>query len=166
MGEAYRFKFSRCGKDYSASWGIGFAFPNVYADTVKKIVAGEYGSEWKHIFESEKYVAVNADTYVYVCKRCGGWKADKDLSLYVPRDLNELKEKFKLDSIEELSEREWVMEWDLKEEYRLLRRRIHLCGKCKCAMHKSSDDERAKLVCPDCGGNPEEPGYCNMLNWD
>lgn len=80
--------------------------------------------------------------------------------------LNELKEKYKLDSIEELSEREWVMEWDLKEEYRLLRRRIHLCGKCKCAMHKSSDDERAKLVCPDCGGNPEEPGYCNMLNWD
>ena len=117
MGEAYRFKCSRCGKEYSASWGIGFAFPNVYADAVKKIVAEEYSSEWKHIFESEKHVAVNADTYVYVCKRCGGWKADKDLSLYVPRDLNELKEKYKLDSIEELSECEWVMEWDLKEEY-------------------------------------------------
>ncbi len=36
----------------------------------------------------------------------------------------------------------------------------------ECAMHKSSDDERAKLVCPDCGGNPKEPGFCNMLNWD
>ena len=78
---------SECGKEYSASWGIGFNFPRVYIKCLLAVKKGKYGSKWKELYLNNQYVAVNADTHVYLCKKCGYWVVEEDLSLYIPNNL-------------------------------------------------------------------------------
>ncbi|WP_154649900.1 hypothetical protein [Butyrivibrio proteoclasticus] len=46
MGTGYRFKCKECGHEYSILLGIGFLYPKVYRDTLKKIADGKYGEEF------------------------------------------------------------------------------------------------------------------------
>ncbi len=108
-------------------WGSGFAYLKVYAETLKAVKEGEYGEEWKQLATSEKYVAIDAEDYVYGCKRCGNWKKEKSLSLYVPKDYNFIINRYKLKSIEELEERDCVWTYELREEYKILKERTHFC---------------------------------------
>ena len=113
-----------------------------------------------------KFIAIDAGTNVFSCGKCGFWKAETGLSLYVPRDPEALKEKYSLDSVEELSEREFVMPWDLAEEYKVLKRYIHKCSKCGSRMRRLSEKEMCELPCPKCGGKPEHNGPECFIDWD
>ena len=146
MGTGYSFTCSKCKHRFSASWGIGFSFPQVYEDTVKKIKAGAYGSLWQDLMNTEKY------------EQC--------LSLYIPKDPEHLKIKYQLDSVEELNERPYILTAEIRAEYRILKRYIHKCDKCSGVMHRATEEEMNVLTCPKCGGEPEKPGYMGMIMWD
>ncbi len=102
MGTGYTFTCSKCKHNYSASWGIGFSFPQVYEDTVKKIKAGAYGSLWQDRVNEEKYVVTDAEKYIYICGKCKAWKAEQSLSLYIPKDPKQLKIKINLTVLKSL----------------------------------------------------------------
>ena len=166
MGEGARLRCSKCHKDYSVAWGSGFAYPMVYEKTMKAARSGKYGPEWQTITTTEEFVVIDAEDYVYECPKCGYWCAETDLSLYVPKDPQELVEKYNLDSVHELVEREYAMAWQIEEEYKLYKKRIHICAKCGCEMSILTSDKRYSLPCPYCGGEPEEGGIQNMIQWD
>ncbi len=166
MGSGVGFKCSKCGKEYCANTGIGFLFPEVYKETLADVKAGKYGEEWKRLALSEELVAVDAERYLYVCKKCGHWEVEYGLSLYAPNNVKKLKKKkYGEKTVEQWGEVPYVMSMDLEEDYHLLKRRVHKCEKCGGVMHKATRDEESNLPCPDCGGAPEK-GYLNIINWD
>jgi DNA-directed RNA polymerase subunit RPC12/RpoP len=167
MGQGLSFKCSKCGKEYSASWGIGFFFPQVYKDLLDNVKKGKYGQEWKELSLSTEYVAVDAEEYVYICKKCGHWVVEPGLSLYAPNDVKTLKKKqYGIKNVEEWGEPPYVMSSDLQEDYHILKRKIHKCTKCSGTMHKAADKELNGLCCPDCGGAPDENADVGIILWD
>lgn len=166
MGSGVGFKCSKCGKRYCANTGIGFRFPEFYKEILKDVKEGKYGEEWKSLSLSQELVAVDAELYLYVCKKCGHWEVEPGLSLYAPKDVNLIKSKqYGIKTVEEWGEVPYVMSMDLEEDYQLLKRHVHKCGKCGGVMHKATKEEEGNLPCPDCGGAPEK-GYAEIINWD
>ena len=153
MGRGKSYKCSKCGKEYSASWGCGYMFPLEYEELIKAIKKGKYGEEWKEVLLSDEYTVVDAETHVYLCRSCNHWTTAPGLSLYLPKDPSHAEKKA------------CVIESDLKDDYKVLKRRIHRCEKCGSRMHRASNSELDKLPCPDCGGEPEE-GSGGMILWD
>ena len=166
MGIGYTFTCSKCKKRYSASWGSGFMFPAVYEETMKAVRAGEYGIEWQKLVAENDYAVIDAEKYIYLCRRCHNWQSEPGLSIYEPKDIEAIKIKYKLDCDDELKDRPYVTTMDIKEEYRILKRYVHVCNKCSGIMHRATKDELEYLPCPECGGAPEEPGSSGMILWD
>lgn len=70
MGQGIGFKCSKCGKEYVACPGVGFLFPEQYKEIQVAAKEGKYGPEWEELVSSGKYVAVDAETYLYICGKC------------------------------------------------------------------------------------------------
>ncbi len=125
-----------------------------------------YGDEWKKLVLSEEFVAVDAERYLYICKKCGHWTVGLGLSLYAPNDPKVImKRQYGIKTVEEWGEVPYVMRWDLKENYHLLKRRVHKCDKCGGVMHKATDKEESNLPCPKCGAAPKK-GSMYLIDWD
>ncbi len=153
MGMGFNFICEKCGREYGYGVGIGFMFPRVYEDLLKKVKKGKYGKEWKDLAKDTENVAIDAEEYLYACPKCGAWKTEEGLSLYIPKDAKEPKNV------------SYVTSWDLKEHYKLLKNYIHKCPKCKTRMHKASSDELYNVHCPKCGGKPI-PESVDSFRWD
>jgi len=165
MGSGFEFKCSKCGKEYSIHTGVGFLYLRVYEETLKDVKEGKYGEEWKTLALSEEYVAVDAEDYLYVCKKCGHWKVEPGLSLYAPKNVAELKKReYGIKTVEEWGAVPYVMSCDFGDDYQILKRRIHKCDMCGGVMHKATESEECNLPCPYCGGAPEEDH--NIILWD
>lgn len=166
MGQGIGFKCSKCGKEYAACPGIGFLFPEQYKEIQAAAKKGKFGPEWKELVNSGKYIAVDAETYLYVCGKCDYWTVEEGLSVYEPNDPEALANKqYGIKTVEEWGEVPYATMMDFKEEYHILKRRTHKCIKCGSVMHKASREEESRLKCPDCGGEPEAD-YLGIINWD
>lgn len=66
MGRGYGFKCTKCKNEYSVMPGIGMMYPQVYQEAIKDIENGNYGAQWQQLINSEEYVAVNAERYIYL----------------------------------------------------------------------------------------------------
>ena len=168
MGMGFNFICEKCGREYGYGVGIGFMFPRAYEELIKKVKKGKYGKEWKDIANNTENVAIDAEEYLYVCPKCGSWKAEEGLSLYIPKETKEPKgdtnnEPWAIGF--DYSNASYVTSWDLKEHYKLLKSYIHKCPKCKTRMHKASSDELYNVPCPKCGGNPIPESVESFL-WD
>ena len=160
MGNGLKFVCAECGEEYSVDYGIGFGFPRVYKKCIQALKKGKYGSEWKELFLSNKYAVIDAESYVYLCKKCGHWEVEEGLSLYVPKNPEKI-----LKRIKEAGKDFYVMSDELKYNYRLLKRRIHKCSKCGKVMHKANSEEEFFLKCPKCGTKPRL-GNVFPVYWD
>ncbi|MDL2253430.1 zinc ribbon-containing protein [Ruminococcaceae bacterium OttesenSCG-928-I18] len=152
MGTGYEFECKKCKKEYCALPGVGMMYPSVYQEALKDIKNGKYGSELQQIMNSGEYIAVNAENAIYVCRSCKHWKSDLNLSLYSPNDVEAIRTKqYGIKTVEEWGYVPYVIEYMLKEEYRLIKVFVHKCEKCGKRMHKAKDVEIENLPCPDCG---------------
>ena len=166
MGHGGFYKCSKCGEEYYANTGIGMMFPTIYKSIQNEVSKGKYGKEWQELYNSEPLVAADAEVYLYVCKKCNYWETDYGLSLYAPNDLKTLKKKrYGEKTVEGWGMVPYASGDDFKEDYHLLKRRIHKCEKCGSVMHKSTKQEEDNLPCPVCGGPPEEGGASTIM-WD
>ncbi len=165
MGKGYSYVCSKCGKNFDVFLGIGMMFPVIYRRTIEEIKSGKYGEEWKKIFNSQPYTATNAHKYLYKCKNCGYWEESKELSLYVPNDLESFpKTQFGIKTVEEWGYVPYVTEIELKYDYHLIKRYIHKCPKCGKTMNQATEkNEFLTLSCPDCGALAKREGE---LMWD
>ena len=169
MGDGKRYKCKKCGEEYWVNLGIGMMFPHVFSETIEDIKAGKYGEEWKNLINSGEYIVPDAESYLFYCKACGTWEVTEDLSLYQPKDLEAIKKKeFGEKTVEEWGEIPYATMADFKEEYNLVKKRVHYCPKCKEEMTRYGNLYKArgilnKLPCPNCSteNKPE-----SMILWD
>ena len=156
---------SNCKKEYRASWGVGFSFPEEYEKTLSDIRKGKYGDGMKAISHDEKHIAVDAEEYLYICGKCNAWKVEKGLSLYTPKNLKLLMMRRYGDKTVEWREAPYVMKRELQGNYSLVKRYVHKCDKCGGIMHLATEDEELNLSCPGCGGAPDPEKQFGIL-WD
>ena len=184
MGEGYGFTCQKCGKNYEVLLGIGFAFPFVYEETVKKIQKGKYGAKAKKLFQNEPFAAVDCETGLFKCE-CGNWKAEEIMDFYVPKDREKIKakeygrwsiateeaEEHIGKTVEEIGHIPYVSQGELQDDFQLVFSLPHVCKKCKKEMkrikHPDSYVMRYGLSCPKCGAkNRFDPRHTGMILWD
>ena len=61
MGRGKSYKCSKCGKEYSASWGCGYMFTLEYDELIEAIKKGKYGEAWKELLLSDEYTVVDVE---------------------------------------------------------------------------------------------------------
>lgn len=164
MGSGYDFKCKKCKTKYSAMPGIGMMYLKVYQKAVEDIKNGRYGPEWQEIMNSEEFVAVNAERDVYICSEYKHWETDLNLALYRPKNVEAIRTKqYGIKTVEEWDYVPYVMDYDFKTEYSLVKVYVHKCKKCGKRMHKATDEELKNLSCPKCG---TENATSGLLTWD
>lgn len=157
MRHGYIFECSKCHIEYDTPVGVGMMFRHVYRQIVDEIKSGTYGNEWKDIFSSQKYTAVDAENNLYTCK-CGNWTVEPSLSLYAP------KEPDKIDSsLKEYGYVPCVMKYDLDDDYYCIGHYIHRCQKCNSEMQETDIKTITSLPCPECGNINSVSGF---ERWD
>ncbi len=167
MGLGYGYKCSGCGCDYNVWLGCGLRFSSTYKETIDDIKAGKYGEQWRNFFNEAQYMAVDAEQYLFICKECGKWEVDKNLSLYAPNNPESIPGKrYGIKTVEEWGYIPYVMSYDLTHDYRLVHRYAHKCEKCGKNMSMIGEKDLNKvnkLPCPKCGTINDIHDY---VDWD
>lgn len=165
MGECLSFKCRECGHVTGANVGIGFFFPKEYQDTVKRIRNGEYGPEWKELYESTPGAAVNAEADFYVCPSCGAAGSELNLSIYQPKvpERSQAHEKQFCGACPAVG-MEYVMPGELKEDYIPVKEYVHACPACAKPMRLYAEGDKVK--CPECRDGWMEADPEGMVLWD
>lgn len=152
MGFGYEYKCEKCGREYSVVLGGGMLYPEDYKLFTDEIRQGKYGDKLKDLFLSTKYAAVNADRFLYYCENCGHWEVKQDLTIYAPKDPEKIaKKQYGIKNVEEWGEVPYMSAFDLKEDYRVLKRHYEKCSVCGNRMKKLSDCDDIVIKCPECG---------------
>lgn len=164
MGEICYIQCQECGYRDSITTGrAGFGYDQEYRDTVLKIKAGQFGQEWKKLFESTPGAVVEADRELFVCPSCGTYQEGQDLTIYEPAMPFEPKpsayppedpylateQKWLSETITKLREKnEYTPPRELRGWYKVVKAYEILCPKCGISMRKYTDGE--KIKCPKC----------------
>ena len=156
MGTGYVFRCKDCGKEYGMSFGLGFGYSDECQKLRQAALSGELGDEWRRIMSENEYYIIKAENYLYYCRNCGRWEFGPKLSIYAPKDLEDLLDQQRGDK----TVRAWGYDpWGLmsKEDYKLIRRYRHVCPECKKAMKQYGEHDwesfhKLHLKCPDCNG--------------
>ena len=164
MGQGYQYICKKCQHQYGVCPGMGFSYPQDYQDFLKEIADGKYGEKRKHLVAETPYVAVNAETIVFICNDCGYWEEGQNPTLYAPHDPESIsKELFGSKTVKEWGFVPYVTPGKLRKNYHLLESYRRLCSKCGGKMHKATKKELKTLSCPKCG----EPNISeDIMMWD
>lgn len=164
MGYGYRYLCKKCRTKYGMRLGVGVDFQKVYAQIVKRIKLGLYGEEWKELYLSRKFVAVNVEKNLYVCEGCGNWKTQFILDLYVPKDPDALKhETYGTKALEEWGFVPFASAHELSKDFKLLKSYYHKCPQCNRRMRKALKKDFEALPCPSC---QRKNTYEKSILWD
>ena len=166
MGSGYLYVCKNCKKRYSVQLGVGKLFPQIYEETTRLIDRGHYGPEWQKIYRHTPYVAVDAALELYLCDNCRNWKSDKNLSLYEPNDIAQIKtRRYGIKTVEEWGHIPYVLDFELEQDYHLIKEYPHTCDKCGNPMRKIDKDHIPDILsCPKCGSDNERKPV--MMMWD
>ncbi len=162
MGKGYTKTCIKCGYSFNCNEGIGFMFPKVYAETVRKAKAGKLGKILKTFYEEHPDGAINAENVALCCDSCGHLKSGIDLTMYIPKGkmLEQSKDERCCVAFP-FPEETYVMSNDLEEYYEKYADYPHKCGKCRGKMHVVKENET--LLCPHC----KEPlEILDVIMWD
>lgn len=160
MGSGHGYICSKCGNEYEVLLGVGM---RTYETTIDKIKNGVYGNEWKDIFSSQEYMAVDAEKNLYTCK-CGNWTVEHSLSLYAPKEPDKIPDKqYGIKTVKEWGYVPYVMKYDLDNDYYCIKHYIHRCQKCGSEMQKTDTKTIHSLPCPECGNINS---ISSFVNWD
>lgn len=162
MGWGYGYKCKKCKKEYSIRMGVGMMMPRVFKRTLEEINEGYWGKECKEVLNSERFVAPDIEKELYICRSCGNWRTEQNMNMYAPNDLETIIQKFGTNILEENGNVPYVMRWELKTDYHLIKKWIHIC-ECGKRLHKATEKEMKNLVCPYCGTANQIKDY---INWD
>ena len=158
-------------QDKELLFGAGLGYPMVYQETVEDIRSGKYGSEMRDLMNSSKYVAVDAEKYIYYCDECGCVECMTALDLYGPKDTTKVGERVvgrwsaaepaQNKTVKELGKLPYFNSDD--EDFVLLKEYKHICPECGKVMRKVDEEELKEKTCPKCG---EKYQMFSGILWD
>ena len=158
-------------QDKELTLGVGMMYPSAYKETMDAIRAGEHGAEMRDLVRSGKYIAVDAEYFIYYCDKCGCVESMTALDLYEPKDVKKVEERVigrwsaaepaQNKTVKELGELPYFTSND--DGYVLLKEYKHVCPECGNVMKKISEEELREKTCPKCG---EKYQVFSGILWD
>ena len=156
MGNGRVFRCEKCNNGSILMVGVGAGFPDEYKEIIKDIKNGVYGENYKEKLLSRKDIAVDLETNLYVCDKCGDWNVNYCFDFYIPKDKEDIDKISKEDF--------YIYPNELKERFERIEQIVHYCDECKNEMRKIVDiNEDISLKCNICNSNMKEEGF---MNWD
>lgn len=161
-----------CGcRDKELMLGVGLGYPMVFEETVNDIKFGKYGEEMKGLINSGKYIAVDAEYYMYFCDGCGMIESAQALDLYEPKDVKKIEKRVmgrwsaaepaQNKTVKELGKLPYFNSDD--EDFVLLKEYKHTCPECGKVMRRINEEELESKTCPKCG---EKYQMFSGILWD
>ena len=161
MGSGYELKCEKCEFKHIVCEGIGFLYPSLCAEILDKMKKGAYGKGFMEDALRIDGVAVHHECMIFVCDHCGKWRADEVIDLCAPiGDPVKPTRKF-CSAMPDPQEKLYVMGYEIKKEYSIVRSKRHMCGNCRHKLRQIKKNE--KLNCPHCGSQLIK---CNEFFWD
>ncbi len=164
MGHGYSYLCKKCKTRYGTRLGVGIDFRETYREIVKRIRGGAYGDDWRRLFSSDDFVAVNVEKALYICGCCGHWKTQFILDLYEPKSHNAvMHEIYGTRTLEEWGFVPFASAHELSRDFKLLKTYYHKCPSCNSRMRKASEKDFEALSCPEC---EKKNNYEKAILWD
>ena len=169
MGSGVFYVCSSCKKEYPLYLGYGGNYEKIYAEQYGKVIAGDYGEEWKELLLSDPELALDCHGELYCCTECETWINAYSLDLYRLEDEElfrliqeyEGKQMFDVGGVR----RQYVDCFELEEggTFTKWRSYKHRCPKCGSEMKHADSGDPPALVCPWCGTLNKYKGW---MIWD
>lgn len=161
MGRGYELKCEKCGYSCKVRFGIGFAYQSACAIILEEMKKGTYGKRFREAAVNTVGAAIHHDCSIFICDHCGNWRNDVRIDLCAP--IGAPKKRIHRFSVaaNDPTDVPYVMEFEIGNDYSVVRSKRHLCGKCRHQMRQIKKDE--KLQCPECKCELVKD---NVLCWD
>ena len=175
MGQGYSLGCKKCSYKIDVNLGVGFFFPRVYEAVMKEAQAGKLGKNIQSFLIEHPNGALDCDQVLLQCKQCDSLECGMDLSMYIPKEAVEPRQKGIWSGAFSGEGYSYVSPWDLKKSYSLYARYDHICRKCKGKMKvikqkdlelqggNSLDHITSSIPCPKCKSPLSFEG---MIMWD
>ena len=162
MGSGCTKTCPKCGFEFYSSTGVGFMFPKVYAETIKKAKDGELGTVLQNFFKDHVDGALDVEYVNLCCEKCGQLDVGMDLTMYIHKRKKPEKIEHGRWSVAAPFEGAEYVSWsDLERYYDEYAKYPHKCVKCGGNMKILKDD--AEMLCPECKVPLETT---NFIMWD
>lgn len=152
MGVTYRVHCQQCGHHRFISLGAGFAYPRVYADTLKAAKRGDFGEDIKAFFDEHPDGVIDASSMIAQCENCGDYHTAPSLKMYIPDEMKMPKQRSAAPWSVATSFHgvDYVTRRDLEIHFRLYKEHTHTCKNCGGKMNLIDEEDIEKLKCPNC----------------
>ena len=161
MGTMLMCKCDKCGYTFEAAVGIGFLYPKVYSETVRKVKEGQFGEQGKEFFEAYPDGAISCERIVVQCNDCRQLICVPELTLYVPKEEyipNKQNKEIPWSSAFSGKGYEYVAPTELHDHYQLFEEYDHRCPYCNGHTtvvpgftENVNDIVDTHVCCPQCG---------------
>lgn len=160
-------KSCQSGKLKKLIFGVGYNQESQTIRLLNEIAAGDYGLEWKELLEKNPTGSIDICAELYICRSCGYWVNDYNLSFYVLPTQYSTKRKsvYSLEGYSEEKCKDVIK--GIKESkdkyqnyYQLYKEYPHKCQKCSNIMERiplkkdcwfdESKLQQLGLKCPLC----------------
>ena len=152
MGTQYMVHCPQCGYDATLTLGVGFVYPEDFAELQENGKCGKFGNEVKDFFVEHPDGVIDSELVIAKCDNCSEYYSAPLIQMYVPKQSRTLREI--IDTIMSAAmpfrKPQIVSTLDL-ENYRLYKTFLSPCEQCGESMKMFLEKNIGKLACPHCG---------------
>ena len=152
MGTQYRVHCPQCGYGATLALGVGFVFPEDFAEMQEKGRNGKFGDEVRDFFAEHPKGVMDSELVIGKCDKCGEYYSVPLIQMYIPKLSGKSREMFcAVRSVMPFRKENITSSSELGSNYRLYKTHLPLCEKCGGDMKVFREKDIGKLSCPHCG---------------
>ena len=152
MGEVYKVHCPKCGYETSLELGVGFGYPQVYAEMQEDGKQGKLGNDIKDFFAEHPDGVIDPVPMITQCEECSEYDTAPSLKMYVPHERkgSQRKSNAQWSVAVPFHEIDYVSPGEFENHYKLYMEHRHICKNCGGKLRLISEDNLGKLMCPHC----------------
>lgn len=152
MGQMNDLRCPKCGYRTHLRLGVGFLYPEVFAEAQEKGKRGDFGEDIKEFFEEYPNGVIDPVPVIMRCEKCGNYTSVDALTMYIPDETKVRKKKSRGAWSIAMSyyDADYVAPGEFKEYYKVYKKYPHTCKKCNGKLKSPSNFDMKKLECPRC----------------
>ena len=155
MGSGIRLSCPNCGYNDMFSLGVGFSYPQVFANTMDEAKHGQFGKNLSRLLKKHPDAVLDPTIVLTHCPKCHLLGRAMDLTAYVPKPGYDRSKGPKgiWSGSNPALDIDYVSPGDFRVHYTVLEKYGHSCEKCGTELELISEQEleNRKIPCWKCG---------------